>query len=116
MRTCKGMALGVSPARQLEEMMMRYFQHRLTNEIREAFVNPDYAWYNEITEAEAKGKPRQRGFIHQPTNNRDDDLVDNIVEAGVQIGLSLLGGNDDSGGGFSGGGGSFGGGGSSADW
>lgn len=92
---------------------MKYFQHRLTNEVREAFYNPDYTWYREITEAEAKGKPRQRGYV---TNRRDDnDLVEDIVGAGIQIGLSLLGGNDDDNG-FSGGGGSFGGAGASGDW
>lgn len=95
---------------------MKYFQHILTNEVREAFYNPDLIWYREITEAEAKGKPRQRGYVTQSTNRRDDDdLVEDIVGAGIQIGLSLLGGNDDDNG-FSGGGGSFGGAGASGDW
>jgi len=96
---------------------MKYFQHRLTNEVREAFYNPDYTWYREITEAEAKGKPRQRGYVTQSygSSSNESDFAEDLISAGVQIGLSLLG-NDDSSGGFSPGGGDFGGGGSSADW
>lgn len=102
--------------------MRYYFQNLFTGDIREeaSILNPDTLRYRSVTEAEARGKRREIKKAPTPSyqsmsRRNDDDLVEDLVGAGIQIGLSLLGGNDDDNG-FSGGGGSFGGGGSSADW